>query len=350
MFDFIKKLFSPDPKDLYRMGEVFILRGDYNGALRCYDQILELEPANIFILKKKSSLLFSLGMYKEVIDTVDVLLNIEPEDIDGLNGKALTMARQEKYEEAISFYERVLTLKPGNLEALTGKAFSLYSWGKYGEVITCTDQILVIDAGNSNTWTTRAMALAALCRLDEAIDCYDRALAIEPNHIDAWTGKGMALSAQGKYEEGVNCQRKAIELTSSLLPSLDPQKDTVTGAEGMFGYDKTNPIPVCLQDGQLEYLARLQCKCGCPFYFHRTGSFGTGPDGHIIDGYELVCRSKKHHITLYMDMYHEGASSLLPEGLSRGKEKGSGLPFYVDNFPHGLAGAIKEAEKFRMKS
>jgi len=51
-----------------------------------------------------------------------------------------------------------------------------------------------------------------------------------------------------------------------------------------------------------------------------------------------------------MDMYHEGASSLLPEGLSRGKEKGSGLPFYVDNFPHGLAGAIKEAEKFRMKS
>jgi hypothetical protein len=137
--------------------------------------------------------------------------------------------------------------------------------------------------------------------------------------------------------------REMLESLSEDLPSEvrdalapGPQVDTTPHASGRFGYDRTNPIPVCGPPGELDYLARLRCEGGEPFLFHRLGSYDPGPDGHIVDGYELVCRKGQHRIILYMDMYHAGSSSLLPEGLSRGSRRGSGQTGWVNGFPEGL--------------
>jgi hypothetical protein len=131
--------------------------------------------------------------------------------------------------------------------------------------------------------------------------------------------------------------------------AIKPQSDTIPNASGRFGYEKSNPIPVCLQEGELDYLARLRCECGEPFAFHRMGSFGQGPDGHAVDGYELICGNRQHRITLYLDMYHAGPSSLVPDGLEVGHPNGIGLPFRVDNFPEGLPQAIDAAIKSKQR-
>jgi hypothetical protein len=145
--------------------------------------------------------------------------------------------------------------------------------------------------------------------------------------------------------------RQLERLPPDMIESfaIKPRSDTVAEASGRFGYDITNPIPVCLQQGELDYLARLRCRCGEPFMFHRQGSFGSGPDGHAVDGYELICRKRQHRITLYMDMYHAGQSSLVPENLTTGKPRGIGLPFMVEDFPDGLPQAINAAIKSRRR-
>jgi hypothetical protein len=137
--------------------------------------------------------------------------------------------------------------------------------------------------------------------------------------------------------------RELLESVPGGLPSevrdalaVGPHVDTIPHASGRFGYDTSNPIPVCMQSGQLDYLARLRCEGGEPFLFHRRGSCEPGPDGHIVDEYELVCKRGQHRIILYLDMYHAGSSALVPEGLSRGSRKGYGIPGRVQNFPEGL--------------
>ena len=101
------------------------------------------------------------------------------------------------------------------------------------------------------------------------------------------------------------------------MVSLGPRCDTIPNARGEFGYDKSNPIPVCYPNGQMEYLRSLRCKCGEPFNFERMGNHGPGPDGHVVDGFELACKTRKHQITLYIDMYHAGPSFLVPEKLRK---------------------------------
>ena len=98
---------------------------------------------------------------------------------------------------------------------------------------------------------------------------------------------------------------------------LGPQCDTIPNAKGEFGYDKSNPIPVCSPNGQTEYLGGLRCECGEPLDIRCRGSYGPGPDVHVVDGFQLICKTGKHQITLYMDMYHLGPSSLVPKELRK---------------------------------
>lgn len=74
--------------------------------------------------------------------------------------------------------------------------------------------------------------------------------------------------------------------------------------------------------------------------FHRVGSMDPGPDGHMIDQFELICRRHTCHLILYLDMYHPGPSTLLPDGLRRTVPKGQGVLTRVEPFPDGLQEAI----------
>ena len=104
-----------------------------------------------------------------------------------------------------------------------------------------------------------------------------------------------------------------------ISPSVvkGPGVEVVAGATGRFGYDRTNPVPVSFVWGEQAYLETLRCGCGAGFAFERIGSVGPGPDGHILDLYELVCENGVHCASLFFDMYHRETTALIPEGMTQ---------------------------------
>jgi hypothetical protein len=68
--------------------------------------------------------------------------------------------------------------------------------------------------------------------------------------------------------------------------------------------DKGNPVRVHTPPGQRAYLSRLVCTGGGTPVFSRVGSFGIGPYGTIVDGYDVDCAGAKRMV--FMDMYHPG--------------------------------------------
>jgi len=320
----------------------------YEEALEYINKALEEDPENETHLKLKMSILTKLGRYREVADhdykkILKENSSIETDDIERLCNKGQALTFYKKYDEALPCFDKILSLETDNYEALCGKALILvikknpeealnlvdralkikpddmYGWhvkgqalfelDDYKESIRCFDKYLELNPlqkGSLHIYGLKGMALGNLGRLEEAIECFDKALEIDPTNEDVIKMKMSALKETGKLEEFVQ----------SIMP-FSPQTDIIPGAEGRFGYDKTNPVPVYMDTGQKEYISKLLCPCGVSFDFERAGNVGKGADGHIIDEYELECRNKKHKIILYMDMYHQGESSLTPEGLRR---------------------------------
>lgn len=78
------------------------------------------------------------------------------------------------------------------------------------------------------------------------------------------------------------------------------QEPKISGELG----SKDNPVRCSGPPGERAYLNRLRCADGkAPKYF-REGSFGKGPYGHILDGYNVKCEDKDA-VTVFMDMYHK---------------------------------------------
>ena len=79
----------------------------------------------------------------------------------------------------------------------------------------------------------------------------------------------------------------------------DNSKPKVSGELGSKG----NPVRCSGPPGERAYLNRLRCLDGkAPTYF-RIGSYGKGPYGNILDGYNVKCE-EKDPVTIFMDMYH----------------------------------------------
>ena len=93
----------------------------------------------------------------------------------------------------------------------------------------------------------------------------------------------------------------------SAPPQQDPQEKKQEKEEpkvtGEFG-SKGNPVRCNGPRGERAYLSRLRCADGKAPAFNRIGSFGKGPYGHILDGYNVKCEDKDA-VTVFMDMYHE---------------------------------------------
>ena len=117
----------------------------------------------------------------------------------------------------------------------------------------------------------------------------------------------------------------AATLSTNAVASAVPQGIDLkqTSDDPTYGYSKENPVKLGSPDQfggpgmSRVYLRHRRDQHFKPMEFERDGSFGGGPDGHILDRYTLVDSDGKKH-QIYIDMYHPDKSPLkclAPKGM-----------------------------------
>ncbi len=114
-------------------GSEYIDNLDYNKALKCYDNALEIDPNNANVWNNKGYVLGLSGRYKEAIDCYDKSLEIDPNNANVLNNKGNALYNLGKYVEAIDCYDKVLEIDPNSVYAWNNKGFSLDKLGRHNE-------------------------------------------------------------------------------------------------------------------------------------------------------------------------------------------------------------------------
>lgn len=140
------------------------------------------------------------------------------------------------------------------------------------------------------------------------------------------------------------------KLQNSLVPEeiralilSGPDVDTLPGADGEFGRDPRNPIPVNGPVGEVIYISSICTTAGSWLMGHRVGAIGT------VDAYEVVSADGSFWDLLFFSMYHPRRSRLAPSGLQfdrRDEAFGlSACSIYVETFPRGISEAVASFAK-----
>ena len=86
--------------------------GDYNYALRVFDNIIVTDPKWSEAWNKRATVFFLMKEFQNSLDDIDKVLIIEPRHFGALSGQARIFIKLQKYEKAIKSIERALKFYP----------------------------------------------------------------------------------------------------------------------------------------------------------------------------------------------------------------------------------------------
>ena len=94
------------------LGTELMQYGDYNYALRVFDNIIVTDPKWSEGWNKRATVYFLMSQFTDSLDDIDKVLNIEPRHFGALSGQARIFLKLQKYEKAIKSIERALKFYP----------------------------------------------------------------------------------------------------------------------------------------------------------------------------------------------------------------------------------------------
>jgi len=93
-------------------GTELMQHGDYNYALKVFDNIIITDPQWSEAWNKRATVYFLMNEFTNSLDDIDKVLSIEPRHFGALSGQARIFIKLQKYEKAIQSIERALKFYP----------------------------------------------------------------------------------------------------------------------------------------------------------------------------------------------------------------------------------------------
>jgi tetratricopeptide (TPR) repeat protein len=159
---------------LFNSAEVLVEHGDYENAIKLFDQSL---ASNTTMLNKTDALLY---LYRD---------------------KGYALIKLGKYNEAMATLDEGLVLYPEDAMLWNNKGFALKSLGKTQDALTAYDRSISFDRNYTNAYINRGDVLIQMGRYTDAVAAYTRANETDPFNVASSYGlvaarKGEAGSTQ----------------------------------------------------------------------------------------------------------------------------------------------------------
>ena len=98
--------------DRLEFGTELMQYGDYNYALRVFNNIIVTDPKWSEAWNKRATVYFLMSQFTNSLGDIDKVLSIEPRHFGALSGQARIFIKLQKYERAIESIERALKFYP----------------------------------------------------------------------------------------------------------------------------------------------------------------------------------------------------------------------------------------------
>jgi len=98
--------------DKLEFGTELMQYGDYDYALKVFDNIIFADPQWSEAWNKRATVYFLMNQFSNSLDDIDKVLSIEPRHFGALSGQARIFIKLQKYEKAIISLKRALKFYP----------------------------------------------------------------------------------------------------------------------------------------------------------------------------------------------------------------------------------------------
>ena len=121
--------------DFNRLGTAHLINNDFEQALRCYEQAIELEPDEPSHLNNKGGALARLQRYDVALEVYEECLELDPEHLTAKEAKQKLLIKLNQSEDLLDELKSSLDSDPESLEKRLAYFNALVQFSEYGEAI-----------------------------------------------------------------------------------------------------------------------------------------------------------------------------------------------------------------------
>lgn len=305
-------------KGYLREGKSFLALGDYKSALRSFQKVKELEPANTNVdidiqnsnevkhFHEAAELAYSSGDYRKVVYLMDRALTNSSCSTQFLIFKAECLVYLGRYQEAQEMANDIVMKEQTNADALFVRGMCLYYQDQADKAFPHFQRVLQFspDHHKAKSFYKKAKSLQKTKiagndafkagNFQEAYDLYTESLTIDPEnkHINSalYFNRATTCSKLNKLDDCIRDCTKAIELDDSYIKAYarraksymdkEDYEAAVIDYEKVYKLDKTKEHSQLLKDAKLE-LKKSKRKD----YYKLLGCSKTANDDEIKKAY-----------------------------------------------------------------
>ncbi|MHC4608268.1 MAG: tetratricopeptide repeat protein, partial [Planctomycetota bacterium] len=193
-------------------GAVHHDRGDLDAAIRDYGRAIELRPGKARLHFRRGQCLYRTGDTDAAIRDYDRAIEIDPYYADVYVDRGTARQRRGDMDGAMRDYDRAVEINANDVWAYVMRANCLYRKGDADGGIRDCDRAVKLDPDNARAWFIRGLCRHVKGDLDAAIGDYDRAIGLDPRNATALVNRGILREARGDLDGAIGDCARAIEL------------------------------------------------------------------------------------------------------------------------------------------
>jgi tetratricopeptide (TPR) repeat protein len=248
------------------IGDSFMKKRDYDGAIGAFSKAIEADPDNVGYLNSRGIAHERKGEDDLALADYDLCLQKRPNYGAAFNNRGVIYLRkgdfnraydefssalknnnqnryyaffnrghlqtlQKQYDAAIADFAEAQKLNPSAVQIPTHRCVTYTEMGKFDLALTDCNDVLAQSPRSVYTLTSRGNLNLAKGDLDAALNDYNAALKINPNDVRAHTGRGQLFEKRGDtiaarydYRSASAALTKFDEIDTSVARSLAREK------------------------------------------------------------------------------------------------------------------------------
>jgi tetratricopeptide (TPR) repeat protein len=217
-------------QEWFERGYVYYINQDFDEAIRCFSEAIDLNPANPFAYLNRGSSKGKKEDYDEAIKDFTEAIRLNQEFSEAYYSRGL--ARSYKNDRtAIEDLTEAIGLKQDYADAYYARGVIYGKKDDYDKAIMDFDEAIHLKSNYVDAYFGRGIVHTKKGNYDGAIADFTDALRLKPDYADAYWGRGSARAAKEEYYLAIDDYQKYFDLggkDATVLQNLNDARAKIS--------------------------------------------------------------------------------------------------------------------------
>lgn len=188
---------------------------DYNGAIKTFNEVLELDPYNYKSYNNRGCIYDYLGQHEKAIKDYSKSIELNPNEFTMYINRGLTYHSMKQYKLAIQDFDKAIQLKPNFYVTYTNRANVYFDQQQYERAIQDFDKAIELNPNDYFIYFSRGCSYCQIKNYKKAINDFDNVLQLNPEFSFAYQLRGLCYQQLGDTTKAKADLAKAKEFSEN---------------------------------------------------------------------------------------------------------------------------------------